>query len=201
MLVGLLLAGLMTGAGFAQGRVATIDLNKAFTNYWKKKEAEANLKEQQADMDKELKKILDDGKRAYDTYQKNLSDSNDQAVSTEERDKRRKLAEDKYKEANDLKESADQYRRQAVTRLQEQSKRVRETIVGEIKNVVVAKARAAGYTLVLDIAAESANMTPIVLYSNGEADITDAVLDQLNAAAPSGTAPGRDDKSPKKDKK
>ena len=47
------------------------------------------------------------------------------------------------------------------------------------------RAKAAGYTLVLDSAAEGMSRTPVVFYTAGaENDLTPAVLAQLNAAAP-----------------
>ncbi len=187
-------------SAFAEGRIATIDLNKAFSNYWKKKEAEANLKEQQADMEKEFKTLQDEAKKAKESYQRLLNDAADQAVSSDERDKRKKLAEDKYKEWKDDEERVVAYNKQAMTRLDEQSRRVRESILKEITNVVAAKAKAGGYSLVYDSAAESRNFTPVILYNNNEFDITDAVLDQLNAAAPSASAAPATNKADEKKK-
>jgi outer membrane protein len=199
----ILLTLLGGGAAFAEGKIATIDLNKAFSNYWKKKEAEANLKDLQADMEKDFKIMLDDLKKAQEAYQKLRNDASDQAVSVDEREKRKKLAEDKLKQAKELDDAAAQYNRQATTRLDEQSKRVRDSILSEIKTVVNAKAKAAGYSLVIDVAAETRNFTPVILFNNNEFDITDAVLDQLNAAAPgtanSASTPKADEK--KKDAK
>ena len=42
----------------------------------------------------------------------------------------------------------------------------------------------AGYTLVLDISGESANMAPVVLFSSGANDLTDNLIKELNAGAP-----------------
>jgi outer membrane protein len=188
IVLGLLVAAIATGSALGQGRIATIDLNKAFSNYWKKKEAEATLKDQQADMEKEYKTYVDDVKKAKTDYQKALDDSNDPAVSSDERDKRRKVADDRYKAMKDAEERAVAYNKQAMTTLDERSRRVRESILKEIQNVINAKSKAAGYSLVIDTAAETRNFTPVVLYNNNELDITDAVLDQLNAAAPTAAA-------------
>ena len=62
--------------------------------------------------------------------------------------------------------------------------RMRDNILVEIKAAVTVKAKAAGYSLVIDAAAETANATTAVVYSSGENDLTDAVLKQLNAGAP-----------------
>jgi hypothetical protein len=48
------------------------------------------------------------------------------------------------------------------------------------------KARAAGYNLVLDTAAESANRTPVVLFQSGLEDLTQSVLKKINETAPPG---------------
>ena len=50
--------------------------------------------------------------------------------------------------------------------------------------VISARAKAAGYTLVIDISGETLNNTPLILYANGENDITEAILTQINATAP-----------------
>ena len=67
-----------------------------------------------------------------------------------------------------------------------------------IRKVVVARAKAAGYSMVIDVSAESFNQshTPVILYSNGDNDMTDAVLKQLNAAAPLDTAAPADTSKP-----
>jgi outer membrane protein len=199
----LVVLSLVGTSALAEGKIGTIDLNKAFSNYWKKKEAEANLRDQEVEIGKELKSLEEELKKARDAWQKLVNDSNDQAVSSDERDKRKKMAEEKFKSAKDLDDQAVQYKKQAYGQLQERSQLVRERILGEIKNVVTAKAKAGGYSLVIDIAAQSKDFTPVVLYNNNEFDLTESVLDQLNAAAPgsgsSTAAPKVDEK--KKDQK
>jgi Skp family chaperone for outer membrane proteins len=61
---------------------------------------------------------------------------------------------------------------------------MRDKILDEIKAVVSARAKTSGYTMVVDSAAEGANGTPVYLYNNGENDITDDILKQLNSTAP-----------------
>jgi hypothetical protein len=50
----------------------------------------------------------------------------------------------------------------------------------------------------VDTAAETVNNTPVVLFTNGESDLTQAVLDQLNAAAPVETSKPAEKKDEKK---
>src|SRR5215469_11192772 len=174
---------LCTGA-FAQGKTATIDLRKVFDNYWKTKQADAALKDRAADMEKEHKNMLDDWKKAKDDYQALLTDANNQALSSDERDRRKKSAEDKLKFIKDTEDSIGQYERQARSTLDEQKRRMRDNILGEIRNVLNAIAKSDGFSMVIDIASESTNGTPIVLYNDNSNDLTDKVLAQLNAGAP-----------------
>ncbi len=181
----LLLMSLLGGTACAQGRLATIDLRKVFENYWKRKQADAAIKDRAAEMEKQHTEMVNDWKKSKEEYQTLLASANDQAVSSEERDKRKKSAEDKFKQLKDTEDTIVQYERTARSTLDEQLARMRDNILGEIRNVVNAKAQTGGYTLVLDTAAESLNKTPIVLYSNNkDNDLTDAVLSQLNAGAP-----------------
>jgi outer membrane protein len=181
---GLLLVSLLSSSAFAQGRIATVDLRKLFDGYWKTKKADAQLKERAADMEKEHKTMLEDFKKGKEDYTSLLADANNQVLSPEERDKRKKSAEDKLKQLKETEDTIAQYERQARTTLDEQRKRMRDSILEEIKTSLTAKAKAAGYSLVVDVASESMNATPVVLYCNNENDMTPAVLEELNRNAP-----------------
>jgi outer membrane protein len=174
----------MSTSSFAQGRIGIVDLRKLFDNYWKTKQADANLKERATDLDKEYKGLRDEYTKSKEEVQKLLANANDQAVSQEERDKRKKTAEGKLKDLKDTEETIVQFEKQARTTLDEQRKRMRDNILTEIRNLVNAKAKALGYSLVIDVAAETANNTPVILYTNGENDMTQNILEQLNLGAP-----------------
>jgi outer membrane protein len=190
---GFLLITLLSASAHAQSRIATVDLRKIFDGYWKTKQADAALKDRAADMEKEHKSMLDDWKKAKEDYQTLLTSANDQAVSSDQRDKRKKLAEDKLKQIKESEDNIGQYERTAKQTLDDQRKRMRDNILGEIRTALNAKARSAAYSLAIDTAAESVNNTPVVLYTSNENDMTDAILSQLNAGAPAET-PATDSK-------
>ncbi len=181
-LVGLMLAPLAAPAQTT--RFAVVDLRKCFDGYWKTKRADGDLKEEANGLDKERKTMVEQFQKAQDGYKTLLDNANDQAVSSEERDKRKKAAEAELLRLKELQTNIEQFDRQARATLGEKQRRMRENIVGEIKDVVKTKAKAGNYALVLDLASESANNTPVLLYSSGENDLTDSVLAQLNANAP-----------------
>lgn len=197
----LLLLSLLSTPALAQGKIATVDVKKIFDNYWKKKAAQRQIDDQKADIDKEEKNMQDEFKQVKDDYDAAINSSTDQNISPEERDKRKKLADDKFKRLRDLQENFKSYDASAKTRLVEQGQRMEGKIIDEIRGAAAAKAKAQGFALVLDTAAVSGSGTPICLYSNGENDMTDAVLLELNRSARDDT--GKSDEKPtdKKDDK
>lgn len=174
----------LAASALGQGRIATVDLNQLFDNYWKTREAEAALKKRASDLEQDHRSMLEELRKHSEEYQKLLASASDQAVSEEERERRKQSAEAKLKQMRDLQESIAQFERQARATIDEQRNRMRNNLLGEIRTAVQSRARAAGYSLVLDVSARSAQNTPIVLYSSGDNDITQAVLDQLNLNAP-----------------
>jgi outer membrane protein len=168
----------------AQTKIGTVDLRKLFDGFWKTKQAQTVLNDKKAQLDTDDKDMRDGLKKGGEEYQKLLEQANDQALSTDQRDKRKQAAADKLKDLQDRKAAIDQFERQSQVTLGEQSQRMRDNILTEIKAAVTAKAKAAGYSLVIDAAAETANATTAVVYSSGENDLTDAVLKQLNEGAP-----------------
>lgn len=179
-----LFLALLSGSAHAQGRIATVDLRKLFDGYYKTQLAKTVLDDRKAELAKEDKGFIDDLKKARDEYQKMLDDANDQAVSDDERAKRKQAADDKLKQIKDSQDTIAQFENQAQATLSDQSQRMRQNILNEIRSAVNDKARASGYALVIDVASETANQTPVVLYSDGENDLTAAVLAQINAGAP-----------------
>ena len=129
--------------------------------------------------------MIDDYQKANDEYRKQLDGANDQAVASEERDKRKKNAEAKLLELQESK-GLQQFRRQTQTTLDEQKRRMRDQIVREIREQINNRARAGSYTLVLDSSAESKNEAPFILFAAGANDLTEEILSQLNLAAPAG---------------
>jgi len=180
----LLLMAFLSGSALAQTRIATVDLRKLFDNYYKTKLAQAAIQERAAQLDKDDKSMKDDLNKGSDDYKKLLQQANDQALSTDERDRRKLSADEKLKQLQASKTAIDQFERQAQTTLGEQRQRMRDNILVEIKAAVATKAKAAGDTLVFDTAAETANGTMAVVYSASDNDLTESVLAQLNAGAP-----------------
>jgi outer membrane protein len=188
-LLAILATGLFLGfasSAQAQPRIATLDMKRVFDGYFRTKQADAQLRERGAEAEKQYKGMLDDYQKAHEEYKKLIESANDQAVSSEERERRKKSAEAKVLELNEFEKNLTQYQRQVRDRFEEQKLRMRESILREIREEVNRRARADNYTLVIDSSAESRNESPFVLFNAGQNDITDQVLTQLNLKAPPG---------------
>jgi outer membrane protein len=213
----LLLSALAQVSAFGQGRaaaataatgdlsrVATVDLSRVFTNYWRTKEADTFLQDRRAEMAKSEKELMDNIQKAQEEYKRLDADARDQAVAAEEREKRKKATVDKLKEIDDLKSDFEKFERQARADLSERYMRLRDNLLGEIRGVINSRAKGAGFMLVLDAAAQTADRTPIVLYSTTE-DLTEPVLKQLNDSKPieprESKPPASDKSEPKPEKK
>ena len=184
----LLALGLATllqfNAGAAEQKIAIIDLQGVFTNFFKTKIADAAIRDEAGALDKDRKALTDQYQKLTEDYKKALDDASNQAISADERDKRKKTAEGKLIDINDLEQQIKQFDRTARGNLEEKQRMAREKILVQIKSVVATKAQAGKYTLVLDTAGEGLSRTSVVFYNNGENDITAEVLKALNADAP-----------------
>lgn len=169
----------------AQAKIAVIDLKKVFDGYYKTKLADTQLKERGGNMLQVRKGMIEDGQKAQAEYNKLMESARDQALSTEEREKRQKNAEAKLREIQEIEDSVRKFDQQSQITIDEQKQRMRENILKDIREEVDRKAKAGGYQLVLDLAGESRNLTPLILYASmSDHDFTQDVLTKLNSTAP-----------------
>ena len=184
------------GAAAAEAqKIATVDLRKVFDNYWRTKQADSKLKEDAADLEKDRKIMVDQFQKGEVEYKKLLDGANDPAISTAERDKRKKDAENELLSLRDLESRIKQFDTTSRATLGEKQRRIRDNILSEIRDTIKSKVKGGNYSLVVDTAAETPNGTPIILFSSSSDDLTDAVLTQLNVNAPLAT-PGKSDVKP-----
>jgi outer membrane protein len=202
--IGLACGLLLAGSAVAETKIGVVDLKKVFEGYWRTGQADKQLKDRKAEFDRMLGNLEEDYKKSNEELKKLVEAANDQAVSSQERDKRKLDVEKKVADIREQENSIRNYRDTAGRELNTQMTRLRESVLREIRGTVEEKSKSAGYQLVFDVAAVSGNNTPVILYtvlSGTEVDITDSVLKSLNANAPA-DAPADDKKADdKKDDK
>ncbi len=198
-LAGIAAALMFAVAAQAQSKMAVVDLKKVFDGYWRTKQADTQLKERAGDLEKARNGMVEDYKKANEDFKKMLDGLNDPAASAEEKDKRKKDAEKKQLEVRELEQSIRTFDDNSRKTIVEMQKRMRESVLRDIRGVVEEKAKVAGYQAVLDTAAESINQTPVVVYTSllgGSDDLSDGVLKALNANAPADAVKKDEEKKP-----
>ena len=175
--VALLVATVISAS--AQSKVATVDMKKLFNGYYKTKLSQTSLENRKTELRKEIKDMADGLEKSQAAYKQLLDKANDQTLSADERAKNRIAGDDKAKEINNSRAAIEQFQRQAEAQLGDQSQRMSVSLVGEIQKAVAEKAKAGGYSMVLNSAS-----VEVVVFANTDNDITASVLAQLNAGAP-----------------
>ncbi len=178
LIVTLTLVAAALSAG-AQTKLATVDMKKLFNSYYKTTLAQSLLEKSRADLRKDLKEMTDNLEKSQADYKLILDQSNDPAISAEEREKRKQAATDKAREINSSKTALEQYQRQAEASLSDKSQRMSANLVTEIQKFVAEVAKAGSYSLVLNSATAE-----VVVFHDTSTDITESVLKQANAGAP-----------------
>lgn len=168
----------------AQQKIATLDLKKIFDEFYKTKLADALIRDEAAGITKDLKAVDDQRQKLVGEYKNAVEEAQNQAISVEEREKRKKVSEEKLIQINALEQQFKSMQRSADSTLGEKQARAREKILKEIQAVVAARAKAGGYTMVLDTAGEGLSRTPVVFYTTGQDDLTAAIIKELNTNAP-----------------
>ena len=141
----------LSSSGAGATKIATVDMRKLFDGYWKTKQAEAALNDRKAELDKEDRGLPGQFAQSPGRLQSACwTPANDQAISADERDKRKQAAADKYTEIKIRKAAIVQFNRQAQSPVLDQTQRMRSNIIKEIQTAVGDKAKAGGYTLVVN---------------------------------------------------
>jgi len=176
-------------AAFAQGtvKIGTINMDRAFKEYSKTKEAEKKVN----DAKDAAKKEFDDRTDAYKKALEEVNNLNKQLESTAlSADKKTQLAKDRDDKINNIKNMEREINEFRVTRenqLREQALRMRDGIVKEIMDVVNDKVRTLNMDLVFDKSGLSVNGVPALLYSRDSYDFTNDVVTALNKPGRSST--------------
>jgi outer membrane protein len=177
---------------FAQGtlKIGTVDMQRAFKEYNKTKEAEVKIN----DAKNSAKKEYDDRAEAYKKALDEINNLNKQlessALSADKKTQTAKERDDKIANIKNMEREISDFRQTRERQLQEQLMRVREGIVKEITDVVMEKVKANHFDMVFDKSGMSINGVPFLLYAPDNVDFTNDIIAVLNrpGRAPSSTA-------------
>ena len=166
---------------FAQGlKIGTVDMNRAFKDYNKTKDAEAKINEAKNAAKKEYDDRADAYKKALDEINKLNQQLDAPALSADAKTAKAKERDEKISSIKTMEREINEFRQTRERQLQEQALRMREGIVKEISEVVMEKVKNNNLDLVLDKSGMSLNGVPLVMFSRENYDFTTDVVSVLN---------------------
>ena len=168
-------------AAFAQGlKVGTVDMQRAFKEYSKTKDAEAKINEAKNAAKKEYDDRAESYKKALDEINNLNKQLESAATSGDAKTKLAKDRDDKITNIKNMEREINEFRQTRERQLQEQALRMREGIVKEISDVVMDKVKANRMDLVFDKSGMSLNGVPVVMYAPENTDFTNDIISVLN---------------------
>jgi len=169
-------------AAFAQGasKIGTVDMQRAFKEYNKTRDAEGKLNEAR----NQAKKEYDDRAEAYKKALDEINSLNKQldapALTAEAKTQKAKERDDKIAAIKKMEREINEFSQTRDRQLNEQLMRMREGIVKEITEVVVEKVKTNNMEFVFDKSGLSMNGVPIVMYAPANVDFTNDIIAVLN---------------------
>jgi outer membrane protein len=169
-------------AAFGQGalKIGTIDMNRAFKEFNKTKDAEAKINDAKNAAKKEYDERADSYKKALDEINNLNKQLDSSALSADAKTKLAKDRDDKIANIKNMEREINEFRQTRERQLQEQALRMREGIVKEITEVVMDKVKTNSLDLVFDKSGMSLNGVPLVMYARDNFDFTNDVVTVLN---------------------
>jgi len=190
ILVAVLSAFALPGGAFAQGmKIGTIDMNRAFKEYNKTKDAEKKINDAKDAAKKEYDDRADTYKKALDEINKLNQQLEAPALSADAKTQKAKERDEKIASIKNLEREINDFRQTREKQLQEQAVRMRDGIVQEITAVVMTKVKTANMDLVFDSSGVSLNGVPLVMFARPDMDFTNDVVSQLNSKAAASATP------------
>jgi outer membrane protein len=169
-------------AALAQGalKIGTIDMNRAFKEYSKTKEAEKKINDARDSAKKEFDDRADQYKKALEEVNNLNKQLDAPALSADAKTQKAKERDDKINNIKNMEREINEFRQTRERQLQEQALRMREGIVKEITDIVMDRVKTQNMDLVFDRSGMSLNGVPLVMYSRDNYDFTNDVIATLN---------------------
>ena len=169
-------------ATFAQGnmKIGTVDMNRAFKEYNKTKDAEAKINEAKNAAKKEYDERAETYKKSLDEINKLNQQLETPALSADAKTAKAKERDEKITSIKNMEREINEFRQTRERQLQEQALRMREGIVKEITDVVLEKVKSNNLDLVFDKSGMSLNGVPILMYSRDTVEFTNDIITVLN---------------------
>ena len=161
-------------------RIAFIDLDRVFNEFYKTKLADAQLQEMAEEFNADRRKLIEEYEEMNERFNNAREAAQDTALSEDARNRNRNEAEELLIEIRDFESRIQRFDQSRRKQLEDQGRRMRTRIVGEIREEIQTYSRTQGFLAVIDASGQTANAVETVLYVDNRVDISDAMLNILN---------------------
>ena len=167
----------------AAERIAVVDLEKVFREYYKSRIAEENLRTQGETYRSYLLQLNDQRVKLADAVRKAKFDAQSYALSAEERAKAEKKAAELEAQLNEKTSEIKLYAESSGKSLRELEQKKRVEIMEDIRKCIRRRGAAEGYLYIFDSSGKTMNEQPAILVFPEASDITKVVIEDLNRTA------------------
>ena len=168
----------------AKLKIAVVDMDKLFQEYYKTKQTDVVLQQKQGIFQAWAKKISESRLKLEKEFNILRDAAQNIAFSSTVREKKRLAAQKKYQEfkkkETELEQYVQQKTREYKTLVTKMHKKLLEEIYTEIRRYAVLK----GYNFVFDKSGKTLNTIPAIIYSSPQHDISAEILTKLNRGQP-----------------
>ena len=171
------------GANAQSQKIATIDMVKVFNEYYKTAQVNKQISELSEKYNAEWIQFETDLKAIKEEYLEVIKRLQDPAATEEAKAKDTELAKQLNEKGKKQETDMAQFKANGLRTLDSEKSRLRAKIISEISEVVSKRAQSDGYTLVLNTAYNEDDPKRPIIFTSGKNDITQEVLDILNADA------------------
>ena len=191
-LFALALSGFVPCLVHAQDKMGTVDMNRAFSEYYKTKKAANDIQDDVAKARKEMNERYAVLQKLTEDLGKLEKELNDPVLSPEIKQKKLAGRNDLVNEAKSLERDIMDFQRKRQAQIQQQQQQARKGIYEEILVKVEKKSKEGGYDVVIDKSAMGLSATKTFLHTSDKLpDFTQEIIVELNRDAPAEAAPAK----------
>ncbi len=173
----------LLGVASGSEKIAVIDLDKVFREYYKSRIAEDTIRTQGETYRGYLVQLNDRREKLRAEARVALRNSQNVALAAEERLKARQLTAKLEAQLKELDSEIELYQENMVKSIRELERVKRAEIVADIEKCVRKRAAAEGYLYVFDSSGKTMNEQPALLVFPASCDLTKVVIEDLNRTA------------------
>ena len=177
------MAALVATAQAQEISIATVNMTRLYNEYHKTKEANAKLQESVEKAKLEAEELVKQGQELVEEYKEVMERSQNPALTEEAQNKAATESEVVRQGIIEKEQEVQQFQMATQRSLQQRQRTYRDLFLDEIRKVALEVAKENGRNLVIDSSGISGSGIPVVLGSASSWDITEEVLERINADA------------------